>query len=279
MTIPTGSWLRATLGRTGREVHRLGIASSYGVGGKDLEAAVEEHGVSYLYWGSIRRPGFARAIRNLCARGLRDRLFVVVQSYARLGCWVSPSLRLGLRRLGIEQADLLLLGWWNRPPGPAILEAARACQARGLTRHLGVSTHERPLVPALAAPGSAWDVVHLRYNAANRGAEQDVFPHLAPGRSGLVGFTTTRWGQLCRPIKRAPADLRVPGAGDCYRFALARPELDVVMCGPANGEELRHALQALEKGPMDEDELAWMRRVGDLVYAGSGVGARVAERV
>ena len=279
MSAPTASWLRATLGRTGREVHRLGVASSYGVGGKDLEAAVEEHGLSYLYWGSIRRPGFARAIRNLCGRGLRERLFVVVQSYARLACWVGPSLRLGLRRLGIEQADLLLLGWWNRPVSPAILEAAQACQAQGLVRHLGVSTHERPLVPALAAAGSPWDVVHLRYNAANRGAERDVFPHLTAGRSGLVGFTTTRWGELLRPAPGAPPDLPVPGAGDCYRFALARPELDVVMSGPASGAQLRQALQALERGPMDPDELDWMRRVGDLVYAGSGLRSRVAERV
>src|SRR5687768_8174280 len=107
---PARDFLHATLGRTGRAVHRLGVAASFGVGGKDLEAAVEEHGVNYLYWGSIRRGPFGQAVRDLARRGLRDRLFVVVQSYSRLGFLVRPSLCSALRKLGLEQADLLLLG-------------------------------------------------------------------------------------------------------------------------------------------------------------------------
>src|SRR5690606_15054705 len=169
---PADDFLHTTLGRTGRRVHRLGVAASYGIGGRDLEQAVEEHGVGYLYWGSFRTRTFAHAVRALAARGLRDRLFVVVQSYSRVGCLVRPSLQLALRRLGIERADLLLLGWWNRPVTQRIVDAALACRERGLAAHVGVSTHERPLVPALAAPGSPFDVVHVRYNAANRGAER-----------------------------------------------------------------------------------------------------------
>lgn len=272
-------FLRATLGRTGREVHRLGVASSFGVGGRDLEAAVEEHGVSYLYWGSLRRGGFARAIRDLTARGLRERLFVVVQSYSRVGALVRPSLCWALRRLGLEQADLLLLGWWNRPVSARIVDAALACRERGLVRHLGVSTHRRPEVPGFAAPGSPFDVVHLRYNAANRGAEREVLPCVGPRpeRAGLAAFTATRWGQLLSRPAGAPADLPVPTAGDCYRFVLSRPELDVCLSGPRQGEDLRAALRAVARGPMDPDELAWMRRVGDLVY-GAGRVTRVGER-
>ena len=121
-------FLRARLGRTGVEVHRLGVASSFGVGGTALEAAVEEHGVNYLYWGSIRKAGFGDAIRALCARGMRDRLFVVVQSYSRAGFLVRPSLNRALRSLGIERADLLLLGWWNKPVWRGIVDAALACK-------------------------------------------------------------------------------------------------------------------------------------------------------
>lgn len=271
--------LRVTLGRTGRVVHRLGVAASFGIGGRDLEAAVEEHGVSYLYWGSLRTRAFGAAVRALCRRGLRERLFLVVQSYSRLGCLVGPSLKLALRRLGVERADLLLLGWWNKPVSPGILAAARRLQEQGLVAHLGVSTHQRPLVPGFAGPDSPYDVVHLRYNAAHRGAERDVFPHLPPGpRAGLVAFTATRWGQLLGPAPGAPPGLRVPSAGDCYRFALARPELDVCLSGPADGEQLRAALRAVER-PMDQDELEWMRQVGDLHYRGSNLRARMGERV
>lgn len=272
--------LQARLGRTGRVVHRQGVAASYGIGGRDLERAVEEQGINYLYWGSMRTRAFGAAVRALCRRGLRERLFLVIQSYARLGCLVGPSLKLALRRLGIERADLLLLGWWNKPVSAGVLAAAQRLQAQGLVAHLGISTHQRPLVPALAGPDSPYDVVHLRYNAAHRGAERDVFPHLTPGpRAGLVAFTATRWGQLLGPAPGAPPGLRVPRAGDCYRFALARPELDVCLSGPASGEQLRAALDALREGPLTEAELRWMREVGDLHYQGSNLRARMGERM
>jgi len=271
----TGPALRARLGRTGRTVHRIGVASSYGIGGRDLEAAVEEHGVDYLYWGSLRTRAFGRAVADLCRRGLRERLFVVVQSYSRVGALVRPSLELALRRLGIARADLLLLGLWNRPVRPRIVEAALACRERGLTRHLGVSTHQRPLVPGFAGP-SPFDVVHARYNAANRGAEEEIFPRLpSPAdRAGLVVFTATRWAQLLRPAPAAP-DLEPLSAGDCYRFVLSRPDVDVCLTGPADGAQLREALAAAARGPLDPDELARVRRFGDAVYAGGGLRSRI----
>jgi aryl-alcohol dehydrogenase-like predicted oxidoreductase len=276
----TTDFLHATLGRTGRAVHRLGVAASFGIGGKDLEAAVEEHGVSYLYWGSMRTRAFGAALRDLCRRGLRDRLFIVVQSYSRLGCLVRPSLSSALRKLGIEQADLLLLGWWNKAPSPRILDAAQACKDRGLVRHLGVSTHERPLAPALARPGSPYDVVHVRYNAANRGAEREVFPQLPPRaeRAGLVTFTATRWGELLRPAPGAAPGARVPTAGDCYRFALSTPDVDVCLSGPADGAQLRDALATVAKGPLDPDERAWIEAHGKLVYDGGSVRSNLGER-
>jgi aryl-alcohol dehydrogenase-like predicted oxidoreductase len=42
------------LGRTGLEVGRLGMASSYGVPSQAVEQAFEQ-GVNYLYWGTFRR--------------------------------------------------------------------------------------------------------------------------------------------------------------------------------------------------------------------------------
>lgn len=273
-------FLRATLGRTGRSVHRLGVAASFGIGGRDLEAAVEEHGVDYLYWGSRRSGSFGRAIRALCARGLRDRLFVVIQSYSRSGALVAPSLCWALRRLGIEQADMLLLGWWNKPVSPRILDAARRCQERGLVQHLGVSTHERPLVPGFIGADSPFDVVHFRYNAANRGAERDIFPAVGPPpeRAGTVAFTATRWRQLLRPPAGASAQQPLT-AGECYRFVLSHPQVDVCMSGPQDGAQLQAALQAVAQGPFSPGELARVEAFGDLVYAGGGVRASLGERL
>ncbi|GBE14055.1 hypothetical protein BMS3Abin14_00089 [bacterium BMS3Abin14] len=54
-----------TLGRTGLSVNRLGIAASYGAPGSAIEAAFHEHGINFLYWGSMRKPGMRDAILNL----------------------------------------------------------------------------------------------------------------------------------------------------------------------------------------------------------------------
>ena len=36
--------------------------------------------------------------------------------------------------------------------------------------------------------------------------------------------------------------------------------------GPANAEQMDHALEALRRGPMSEGELVWMRRVGAAIH-------------
>ena len=189
------SFERATLGRTGLEVGRLGISASYGVPTAAVERAFEQ-GVNYLYWGSMRTKPFAQALRNLA--GQRDRMVLLIQSYSRMAALVAGSLERALRAIGYDHADLLLLGMWQKPVPPRILDAAREAQRRGLVRHLAVSTHKRTLVPEIAR-GSDYDVVHFRYNAAHTGAERDIFPHLPAGdRPGLVSFTATSWGQLTR---------------------------------------------------------------------------------
>src|SRR5947208_2332450 len=107
-------WDKVALGRTGLRTSRLGLASSYRIGAADVERAVER-GVNYLYWGSRRTGEFGKAIKRLAPRK-RDQLVVVVQSYSRAAMALRPSVELALRRLAIEYADVLLLGWWNDPP-------------------------------------------------------------------------------------------------------------------------------------------------------------------
>jgi aryl-alcohol dehydrogenase-like predicted oxidoreductase len=258
-----------TLGRTGLRVSRIGLASGYGISGADVERAFER-GVNYLYWSTPRRPGFGAAVRALARRHRQD-MVVVVQSSARVGAMIGPSVERGLRRLGIEYADVLLLGWWNKVPPPRILDSALALREAGKVRHLMVSCHHRPTFAALIAD-PCFGAIMVRYNAAHRGAESEVFPlveaHAEP--PGVVAYTATRWGKLLDP-RRVPQGQAVPRASDCYRFVLGHPQVDMCLSGPRNSAELSGALDALERGPMDADELAWMRQVGDAVH-----GARLA---
>ncbi|MGE5647138.1 MAG: aldo/keto reductase [Acidobacteriota bacterium] len=242
---------RTVLGRTGLRVGRLGVSASYGVPTAAIERAFDE-GVNYLYWGSRRTSAFAGALRRLSPR--RDAMVLVVQSYSRSATLMKWSLERALRTVRFDYADVLLLGLWNKPVPARILDAALRLKQRGLARFLAVSTHRRQLVPQLAAPGSAFDVIHFRYNAAHSGAEQDIFPYLAADRAGTVAYTATSWGQLLKSKEVT--------AADCYRFVLTRPEIDVCMTGPSNAGQMDQALEALRLGPMTTEELERIRRVG-----------------
>lgn len=264
------SWEKVVLGRSGVRVTPLGLGSSFGVSGTDVERAVER-GVSYLYWGSLQRPSFGGAIRRL-ARRRREDLVVVVQSFTRTRALLRLSLEQALLRLGIDHADFLCLGWWNHAPPRAIVDAALALVERGRARHIMMSGHQRTLFPALAGE-RAFDAFMVRYSAVHPGAEKDLFPHLPADRPGTVAFTATSWGRLPNPRLTPPGE-PTPRGSDCYRFALSHPSVDVVLSGPKNGAELDEALAALDRGPMSPDELAWMVRVGASVKK-----ANVVERV
>ncbi|WP_437683324.1 hypothetical protein [Sorangium sp. So ce131] len=260
---------KATLGRTGLRVSRLGLASN-GVCRRDVEWAVDQ-GINYLYWGSLRRPDFGAAVRHL-ARSRRAELVVVVQTYTRVAALVRPSVEVALRRLGLDHADVLLLGWWNEPPDARILDAARRVCEAGKARHLMISCHQRATFQRYIADPT-YGAIMVRYNAAHPGAEAEVFPHLGAGaarsgagvsallRPGVVAYTATRWGALLDPRLIPPGE-RAPRGSDCYRFALTHPAVDIALCGAKTTDELREALAALERGPMSAEELAWMKRVG-----------------
>lgn len=252
------------LGRTGLRVSRLGLGSSFGIGGSDLEHALDR-GINYFYWGTLRREGFARGLRPLL-HARRDDVVLVVQSYARLGSLVRISVEHALRRLGTDRCELLLLGLWNRPVRPGVMAAARRLVERGLARHVLVSCHDRSQLER------HWErrqvgAVMVRYNAVHPGAERDVFPLLPAdpqARPGVVAYTATCWGWLVDP-RRTPAAEPRPRASDCYRFALTQQAVDVCLAGPRDRADLDEALAALDRGPMDPDELAWMKRVGSRV--------------
>ena len=256
------------LGQTGLQISRLGLGSSFGAPTKVIEEAVEQ-GVNYLYWGSIRRPAFGRAMGNVARRN-RDSVILTVQSYSRLAALMGPSVELALRRVGADYFDFLLLGMWNQMPSAALIDAALELREAGKVRHLMLSTHNRPLLPSLfedyARGESPFDVFMFRYNAVHRGAEKDALPFVPNDKKpGIITYTTTRWGDLLDP-KKMPEGEAPPNARDCYRFALSHPEVTTALCGPANREQMQEALRALDEGPLSPEEMTRMQRIGDHIY-------------
>lgn len=255
------------LSKTGLKVGRVGIASSFGAPAAAYEEAFEK-GCNYFTWGSFikgRSSEMKTAIQNIIRKGKRDDLVVSVITYAHSATLTRHFLEKDLKKLGVDYADILLIGYYSKRPPQRVLDGAMELKERGLVRFLGITSHNRKLFPELKKEGLL-DVFHLRYNAAHRGAEKEVFPFMdGDDRPGIVSFTATRWGQLLKE-KKMPPDTKPPSALDCYRFVLSNPAVDVCMMGARNIEMMRENLKVLESQPMTEEELNHMRHIGDHIH-------------
>jgi predicted aldo/keto reductase-like oxidoreductase len=255
------------LGRTGLKVGRLGIASGYGAPAAAIEEAFER-GCNYMTWGTFMR-GYSRhmreAIRNIIARGRRDSMVLAMFTYAHQSSLTEHFLVKGLKSAGLDYADILILGFFPGRPSKGIIDGAIRLKEKGLVRFIGLSGHNRQLFPRLFKDGG-FDIFHIRYNAIHRGAETEVYPFLTgQARPGVVNFTSTAWGKLLNPKKMPPGEKALTAA-ECYRFVLSHPAVDVCMTGPRNIDQMRQNLAVLEQGPMTDEELARMRRIGDHIY-------------
>jgi aryl-alcohol dehydrogenase-like predicted oxidoreductase len=258
---------KVILGRTGLKVGRLGISSSFGAPAEAFEEAFEK-GCNYFTLGSFIRGNSSKmkeAIGNIIKKGRRDDVIIAMLTYAHNAFLTETFLKRSLRSLGIDYADILILGYFPRRPRQGILEGALRLKEKGLVRFIGLTSHNRKLFPELQNDGQ-FDVFHIRYNAAHPGAETETFPSITEeDRPGVVSFTATAWKKLLNPKKMPPGEAPLT-AIDCYRFVLSNPSVDVCMMGAKNMEQMRENLKILEQDPMTEEELNRVRSIGDYVH-------------
>ncbi len=254
------------LGRSGLEVGRLGISSSYGAPAAAFEEAFER-GCNYFVMGSFmkgRSIEMVRAIHNITKKGKRDKLVVCMMEYTHSSLLGKLHFYKGLKKLGLDYVDTLMLGYYPKRPRKQVMDMALGLKEKGLVHHLALSGHSRLLFPKLV--DSPIDIFQVRYNAANSGAEKDVFPFCGgDNRPGMISFTATRWGQLLKESKMPPGEEALT-AKDCYRFVLSNPAVDVCMTGARSLEMMRENLDTLDSGPLAQAEMERIRRIGDHVY-------------
>ncbi|MCP5118164.1 MAG: aldo/keto reductase [bacterium] len=261
---------RVPLGRTGLKVSRMGLASGYGVPSAAIEKAVHEYGINYLYISPLLNLGnMVRAIRNL-APGHRDELCIVLARpfLGGLGAFrLERFVERWLKKLRLYWVDLLFQGV-QKPLRGELTDRVQRLRDSGKVRFVGMSSHERPFLGKIARGEvkAPVDFFHVRYNAVHTGAEQDVFPHL-PGedRPGIVIFTATCWRKLLKG-KLVPAGERPLAPVDCYRFVLSQADVNVCLTAPSTAARMEENLKALDAGPLDEEEMARVRRIGKHIY-------------
>lgn len=252
------------LGASGLEVLPMGIGADAGVPSAAVEWAFER-GIQYFYWGSRRRGGMKQAIRNLAPRN-RDKMIIALQTYDYTGLALEYTFTRGLRDLRIEHADVFILGMRNGPIPDRIVDKAISLRDRGWVRHLCVSAHNRAAYRDHLARG-VFDLIMVRYNAAHRGAETEVFPLLqGDGGPGVICYNSTRWGHLFEP-RWMPGGTAPPSPVDLYRYVLSNPHIHMVLTAPSTFDQLRENLRILESGPVTAEERIRIEKIGDHVHA------------
>jgi aryl-alcohol dehydrogenase-like predicted oxidoreductase len=260
------TFLRGTLGKLGTPVCRLGLSATYRPGRETLDKALDE-GINYLFFYGFDTQ--MTAVIRERVRSRREQYVLATGAYNLLVTHTNlrRTLEKRLRQTGAEYIDLFHFLGITKPEHltPQVREEIQAVRESGLVRGVAVSCHDRKFAAQLAREDMV-DGLMIRYNAAHRGAETDIFPCLGERDPALISYTATRWRFLLRRPKTYPKDGPVPTAGQCYRFVLANPAVDVCLMAPSNMSHLEANMAEIRKGPLGESEMAFMRTFGDAVY-------------
>jgi predicted aldo/keto reductase-like oxidoreductase len=257
------------------QVCRLGLATR---GGSGLQARdvlwAFERGVNYLNWCG-HPDGLSAAVAAMGRD--RSRAVVAVQFQARSTSEAAREFDSLLEQLATDYLDVATLYYvesteeWAQVTAPGgVWEYLDVQRKKGRLRLIGLTSHQRSLAASWAGAG-ALDLLMIRYNAAHRGAETDVFPAAAARGIPVVTFTGLRWGALTKPTREDPPGFEPPPPAAWYRFCLANPHVAVALAAPANRAELEHDLALLHdwRAPAAE-EMEALRAHGDRVLRNAG---------
>jgi aryl-alcohol dehydrogenase-like predicted oxidoreductase len=263
MSAATPPVLRATLGRSGIEVMRLGLAGSFGIDADSVERAFHELGVNYFFVAP-RMKGLVEGVRRLVAAGHRDEIVIAAGANIPTGGSVRREWEKLAKLFGVDRIDVFHLYWvqYHWYVTGKTWPAMQKLKEEGKARALAISIHDRPMARQLVDELSL-DVLMIRYNAAHRGAEQEIFASLGEPRPGVVAYTATRWGKL---LQKQGEHAPMTGP-ECYRFALGHPSVDVALCGAKTYDELRENVEGVRAGPLSPERLEGVRKFGDVVRA------------
>lgn len=251
---------------SGSSLCRLGLATR---GESRLTVADVHHaidrGINFLNWCG-HPDALSKTVAELGPR--RREVFVCVQ--------FERELNQVLAELNTDYVDALTFyyveepGEWRQIVGAGgALETCRRARDAGKVRFLGLTSHQRRLAAETAASGLL-DLLMIRYNAAHRGAEQDIFPVTMAANLPVVVYTCLRWGALLEATPDDPPGFAVPRAPAWYRFALQAPAVAVALMAPENRRELDEDLTVLDAGPLAPEEYEVLAAHGQRVRRHAG---------
>ncbi|MBS1857200.1 MAG: aldo/keto reductase [Acidobacteria bacterium] len=259
-------FLRAPLPGLGTHACRIGLSATYRPGRETVKRALDEGLNYFLFFGFDTHM---TSVLPDAIAGRREDYVLATGAYNLiLGHQnLRRTLERRLRQMKTGYIDLFhFFGVTRRKYfTPRVRDELQAIRESGLVRGVSISTHDRPFAAELLREG-VLDAAMVRYNAASRAAETEVFPLLPDPRPLVVGFTATRWGQLLRRPRGYPETGRLPTPGMCYRFVLSNPAVSLCLMAPGSLREFEQNIAGIRRGPLDEEEMAFMRSFGEAVH-------------
>ena len=257
-----------TLGQSGLTVSRLTLSATYRPSQRAILLAAERGINSFFLFGIDGQ--MKAALRTLLGRD-REQKIAITGAYNLI--WghtdIRRTLEKRLRQLRTDYIDVFLLLGVTKPAEfpDKVKDELNQLLVEQKVRTVGLSTHDRKFAGRLAAEGTVGTLM-IRYNAAHRGAETDIFPFTAEHDPGVIAYTATRWSYLVRrPNKRLwPKTDPIPTAAQAYRFVLSNPSVHTCLTAPRSARELEQNLAVLDQGPLDPDEMQLLRQFGDVVH-------------
>jgi diketogulonate reductase-like aldo/keto reductase len=208
------------------KVCRLGLATR---GNTALEPEDVLHaidcGVNYLNW-CTHPDGMSAAVRQLGPR--RKDVFVAAQLYAHTAAEAEREMAGYLAEMQTDYLDALTYyyledeyEWKTILSKNGAMPLLEKMKTAGTVR---VTSHQRTFAAGLANTGRL-DCLMIRYNAAHRGAETEIFPITEALAIPVISYTGVRWGALLEPNPDSlPFSPASPSSAQWIPAARCRPE-------------------------------------------------------
>ncbi len=216
------------------------------------------------------RQGLRQLLRDKPA--LRDQIVVAVVTYVAQREFLSmPFREVGMEVPELGHLDVMVAGGsYGHEIGQraVVLEQHRAQKFLGV-RAIGASFHDRTAAVAEIERGG-FDLAFVRYNPPHPKARAEVFERVTTrdaGRRTLIYNFKSTIGHLPEPAYARfgiAADFWRPHPTDYYRFALTEPALDGILCSLPSPASVRELADAMERGPLDEDDRQYLIDLGRL---------------
>jgi aryl-alcohol dehydrogenase-like predicted oxidoreductase len=262
--------MQRRLGQTGEDVSAIGVGGWHlGLPKVDEQTAIRivrkalDEGINFLdnswdYNDGASEERMGKALRD----GYRDKAFVMTKIDGRSKKEATKQLDESLKRLGVDQIDLVQHHEIIRFEDPhrifdpeganaALLEARKA----GKLRYIGFTGHKDPrihlhMLEVADQNGFAFDTVQMPLNlmdAHYRSFGKEVLPELVKRNIGVLGMKSMANGILLKSNTVTPIE--------CLHYALSLPT-SVVITGIDSLEILDQALEAIRTfHPLTNQEL------------------------